>query len=481
MVIPFPVVATHSGYGTTAGRCRLNSCLGVIERVSDFAAILLATLVAWSIAGWVEETSWAWVPATPVQRYAALFSLLFVLLLEKHGEYRPYLSLLAVRETERLLRTMVESFSLAVAVAYLAAPQLSPGFVPVMLALVPLALCMEKAWLRAVIGHLRNQGYGNCRAVILGAGPLAKNVFSLLSRSPKLGIEPIAVVDEDAAFDGVQIHASSYGLGRAALVLAGPLSAGLFRNLQASMLIIADPRLDGPETLEIMARAASLGVTSLVASRDYLEPGAWFEYSDWDGIVLARVGRERESNRYQTAQRVLDVIGAGVALLALAPAMALIAALVRSTSPGPALFKHQRAGRNGRLFWMYKFRSMYLESAQYDFSPRRGDDSRITPLGRFLRRTCLDELPQLWNVLRGEMSLVGPRPEMPFIAKRYSAFERQRLAVKPGLTGLWQLSGDRNYLIHENIEYDLYYIRNRNLFMDFAILLHTLIFAARGI
>ena len=105
----------------------------------------------------------------------------------------------------------------------------------------------------------------------------------------------------------------------------------------------------------------------------------------------------------------------------------------------------------------------------------------MTRIGRLLRKTSLDELPQLLNVLKGNMSLVGLRPEMPFIAEQYTDKDRRRLQVKPGLTGLWQLSGDRAFLIHENIEYDLYYIQPRNIFMDVAVLLHTFIFAMRGI
>jgi len=130
---------------------------------------------------------------------------------------------------------------------------------------------------------------------------------------------------------------------------------------------------------------------------------------------------------------------------------------------------------------MYKLRTMYTDAQPYDFSPRDSTDPRITRIGKFLRKTSLDELPQLLNVLEGKMSLVGPRPEMPFIVAQYTERHRQRLHVKPGLTGLWQLSGDRAFCIHENIEYDLYYIQHRNLFMDLAILLHTSIFAMRGI
>jgi lipopolysaccharide/colanic/teichoic acid biosynthesis glycosyltransferase len=130
---------------------------------------------------------------------------------------------------------------------------------------------------------------------------------------------------------------------------------------------------------------------------------------------------------------------------------------------------------------MFKFRTMRKEAPPYAYSPKEAEDRRITRLGRFLRRTSLDELPQLLNVVLGDMSLVGPRPEMPFIVDTYNERHFQRLQVKPGITGLWQLSGDRKYLIHENIEYDLYYVKHRNFFMDIAILLHTTIFAMRGV
>ena len=125
---------------------------------------------------------------------------------------------------------------------------------------------------------------------------------------------------------------------------------------------------------------------------------------------------------------------------------------------------------------MYKFRTMRVTSDAYALSPAGDDDPRITRIGRLLRMGGLDELPQLVNVLKGDMSLVGPRPEMPFIVQRYSALERQRLRVRPGITGLWQLSPDRHTQIHENIEYDLYYVSNRSLLLDAIILLETLLF-----
>jgi lipopolysaccharide/colanic/teichoic acid biosynthesis glycosyltransferase len=140
------------------------------------------------------------------------------------------------------------------------------------------------------------------------------------------------------------------------------------------------------------------------------------------------------------------------------------------------LLAQERVGLNGRRFRMLKFRTMWTDVDRYAPSPAGDVDPRITHVGRVLRTTRLDELPQLWNVLRGDMSLVGPRPEMPFIVQRYGELEQQRLLAKPGITGIWQLSADRHAEIHENVEYDLYYISHRSLTTDLLILLETLFF-----
>ena len=319
-------------------------------------------------------------------------------------------------------------------------------------------LVLEKSGLWIAVALLRRFGSHYQKAIILGGGPLAKNIYSALLRSPKLGIQPVAIVDEEAAMNGKEIHASSYGQRESALILAGPLSARLFHNMNASTLIIADPSLDNAEIIDIMVRAAMVDVSTYIVSRDYLEPGYWLEYSEIDGMMLASLTSETERHVSDLAKRAVDVVLALAALLLLALPCAVAALLIRLTSPGPAMFRQLRVGHRGQLFFLYKFRSMYANSEAYAFSPRSGLDSRITPIGRFLRRTCFDEIPQLLNVLRGEMSLVGPRPEMPFIVDRYTGLQRKRLSVKPGITGLWQLSGDRGRLIHENLEYDLYYI-----------------------
>ncbi len=481
IVVPFPP-GTADGQARTLPVSvprRFSSMLSIVERVLDWLAVVCGVLVPMAIFR-LRHPRMIFSPAMSVEA-AALFGFIVVLLLEKHGEYRPYLSLLAVRETERLLRVGAECLLLLLPAIIVIAPSLPVKVVLASFFAVPVGLVLEKSSLWLAVAMARRLRQNRHNAVILGGGPLAKNIYSALLRSPKLGIHPVAIVDEEAAMNGRQIRASSYRQRQSALILAGPLSAQLFQNMRASTLIIADPNLDNAEIVDIMTRAAMVGVSTYIVSRDYLEPGYWLEYSEIDGMMLATLANENDRQLGEFAKRVVDVVLAIVALVLLAVPCAIVALLIKRTSPGPAVFQQLRVGHRGRLFFLYKFRTMYADASPYAISPRSGLDSRVTPVGRWLRRTCFDEVPQLWNVLRGEMSLVGPRPEMPFIVDNYTGLQRRRLDVIPGITGLWQLSGDRCCLIHENLEYDLYYLRNRNLFMDFAVLLHTIVFAARGI
>jgi lipopolysaccharide/colanic/teichoic acid biosynthesis glycosyltransferase len=183
---------------------------------------------------------------------------------------------------------------------------------------------------------------------------------------------------------------------------------------------------------------------------------------------------------YAAVKRMADAILSLFLLILLMPLFALTAAAVKLDSPGPAFFRQRRIGKDGRGFLIWKFRSMYTDAPRYAASPTSNQDQRLTRIGRLIRRSSVDELPQLINVLRGEMSLVGPRPEMPFIVKGYTAIERQRLVVKPGITGLWQVSPARAFPIHENLQYDLHYIRHQNLMLDGVILIRTIASVIRG-
>lgn len=186
-----------------------------------------------------------------------------------------------------------------------------------------------------------------------------------------------------------------------------------------------------------------------------------------------RATMEKRKHLYLLVKRLMDIVLSALGLVVLAPLFFLIIILVRLMSPGPAIFTQDRVGMEGKIFKIYKFRSMFREAKHEDYAPREATDPRITKIGRFLRRTSLDELPQLWNVLKGEMSMVGPRPEMKFIVDTYTPLQRARLLVQPGLTGLWQIYGRKDLPLHENVEYDLYYILHRSLGLDLMTIIRT--------
>jgi lipopolysaccharide/colanic/teichoic acid biosynthesis glycosyltransferase len=184
---------------------------------------------------------------------------------------------------------------------------------------------------------------------------------------------------------------------------------------------------------------------------------------------------------YAIAKRVFDVMVSLLVLVATLPFLLIVALRIRGDSPGSIFFRQQRVGKNGVRFTIYKFRSMRTDAPAYEVSPADRKDQRITRIGRALRRTSIDEMPQLWNVIRGEMSLVGPRPEMPFLVEQHSDEHRRRLQALPGMTGLWQISPARRAKIHENLQYDEYYLQHRSLSMDLAILLCTPVCLLRGV
>lgn len=170
---------------------------------------------------------------------------------------------------------------------------------------------------------------------------------------------------------------------------------------------------------------------------------------------------------------LLDFVAALCLILIFSPLMVVIAILIKLSSRGPVFFSHKRVGIYNKLFVIHKFRSLHIDTPSYSEKPDSTEDVRITSIGKWIRKTSLDELPQLFNVLKGEMSLVGPRPEMPFLAEHYEPWENQRHLVRPGMTGLWQLSPRRRGSIREGIPVDLEYIENLSLWNDFKILLRT--------
>lgn len=178
---------------------------------------------------------------------------------------------------------------------------------------------------------------------------------------------------------------------------------------------------------------------------------------------------------YETVKFIIDKIAAFCLLLVTLPVSLSVAAVIFFSKDRPVFFKQKRVGYQGVPFEMYKFRTLKSTHGE-GISPelKKGSAPKISSFQSFLRRSGLDEIPQLINILKGDMSLIGPRPEMPFLVSQYGVLERERLTVRPGITGLWQISEDRKrLLIHENMDYDLYYIQNMSFNLDLAILVKT--------
>jgi lipopolysaccharide/colanic/teichoic acid biosynthesis glycosyltransferase len=177
---------------------------------------------------------------------------------------------------------------------------------------------------------------------------------------------------------------------------------------------------------------------------------------------------------YRFAKSYVEPLVACAALIVLAPLLLLIVIAVKACDGGAILFRQTRIGKDGRPFTILKFRTMPPYTNPYQCKPPSDAPGLVTRVGRFLRDRCLDEIPQLFSIVRGDMQLIGPRPEMPFIVEQYSEQERRRLRVKPGITGLWQVCAPKNEPIHSNLEFDLYYIQNHGFALDLWILQETL-------
>jgi undecaprenyl phosphate N,N'-diacetylbacillosamine 1-phosphate transferase len=188
------------------------------------------------------------------------------------------------------------------------------------------------------------------------------------------------------------------------------------------------------------------------------------------------VALEKKSTAYILyVKPLIDFLAAITIMITLFPVLFLCGMVIKFDSRGPVVFKQPRIGKDGKKFYIFKFRTMYTDVPAQGLSPDSTNDPRITRAGKVLRKTSLDELPQIFNIIKGEMSFVGPRPEQEIIVNRYyTDFEKQRFLVKPGITGLWQISMDRTKPIHENMQYDLEYIKDVSIILDLKTILKTI-------
>jgi exopolysaccharide biosynthesis polyprenyl glycosylphosphotransferase len=329
---------------------------------------------------------------------------------------------------------------------------------------------------RGVEAHLRRRGIGVERVLIVGAGEQGRMVMRNLVARPELGYRVVGFLDDDL---------TKGDLGRYKALGGLESIGGVVKAERVDQVIITLPWMYHRTIMGLVRSAESLGVTARVVPDVFQLSLSRVNLDDLGGIPLMSLKETRLPRAARLLKRALDIVLAVAGLVGLAPLLLLTAAIIRLDSPGPALFKQRRVGERGRLFDIYKFRSMQLgaEEQQAELMTRNEAsgplfkikaDPRLTRFGRFLRRSSLDELPQLINVLRGEMSVVGPRPGLPSEVAEYQAWHRQRLEVPPGITGLWQVSGRSDVTFDEMCLLDIYYIENWSLALDLVIMLRTI-------
>lgn len=324
-----------------------------------------------------------------------------------------------------------------------------------------------------VIQRLHQSGIGNRNALIYGAGETGRHLQRKFHLVPTLGLNLVGYCDDDARRIGETID-------RARVLGSFADLERIVGERKVSEVFLAMPEAPEERLLTVLAELERLGVVCHIVPRLYHLMSFNLRMVNLDSIPLFTRALRRPSLFTRAGKRLFDLLVSGLVLLLAAPVLVIVAILIKRESPGPIFFVQERVGRDGRAFRMFKFRTMHQHMSGDAPTPKSSEDPRITRIGRWLRRFSLDELPQFLNVLAGDMSVVGPRPEMRFIVAQYGALERERLRVKPGITGLWQISYARQLAIHENLDYDLYYIEHQSLLLDLVIVALTAFAVVKG-
>jgi exopolysaccharide biosynthesis polyprenyl glycosylphosphotransferase len=319
------------------------------------------------------------------------------------------------------------------------------------------------------------------RVLIVGAGPVGRQLEESITAKPYLGLKIMGFLDDDP-----EKHQNCQDI-------IGSLDAAhvIVKKYNPDDVVIALPRRAYEKVNQLVAELHDLPVKVWVIP-DYfhlaLHKAVIEEFADIPMLDL----RAPALNDYQLlVKRAFDLVVGIPSTIFILPFLGLMALAIKLDSPGPALFIQRRVGENGRIFWMYKFRTMVKDADQRLSEVIRHDpdgniihktpnDPRVTRVGRFLRRTSFDEFPNLFNVIRGEMSLVGPRPELPILVEQYEPWQRMRFAVPQGITGWWQVNGRSDKPMHLHTEDDIYYVQHYSIMLDIKILVKSVWVVLRG-
>lgn len=324
-----------------------------------------------------------------------------------------------------------------------------------------------------VIQRLHQRGIGNRNVLVIGAGWTGRKLQEKFLHVPTLGLNFVGFLDEDPELTGSWI-------GRGQVLGTTENIKDTIGRHKVGEVFISLPDSKEGKIIDLCAQLDAIGTPYYVVPRFYHLMSYNVRIENLDSIPLITRTERRDSLVSLAVKRIFDIVVSAVVMLLTAPVLVTIAIMIRRESKGPVFFRQVRIGQGGRPFEMMKFRTMHVANCEDAVAPQSENDPRVTKVGRILRRYSLDELPNFINVLKGQMSVVGPRPEMPFIVETYNAVDRERLRAKPGITGLWQISYARQDSIHQNLDYDLYYIENRSFLLDLVIVALTGFAVAKG-
>lgn len=444
------------------------------------AADLAVVSVAWLAAYWIRfETEW--VPADkgvpPASNYVAM--LLFIWLIwafvfKRLGLYRAMRGVRRSRELWLLAQANLTALLLFIAMTYLFREKSAPFSRLVFLYFGILALAftaMERSTLRFFLREIRRKGYNLRYMLVVGSGKVAGDLITRVRRQKELGIQLLGCLSKDGTERrgpfGTPIIGSYADLRH------------LLRTMDIDQVIVALPWEDNGHLPEVMSTVSNTLVDVKIIPDVYQFVSVGGAIEEFEGLPVINLQASPLDGMNRVAKRAFDLVIAAGVLIVTAPLLAVIALLVKLTSRGPILYKQERVSLDGSRFTIFKFRTMKVDAEADGPVWSRAQDGRVTWIGRLLRAYSLDELPQLINVLSGDMSLVGPRPERPVFIKEFRKRVPRymlRHKVPAGLTGWAQVNGWRgDTSIDKRIEHDLYYIEHWSLLLDFKIVALTLL------
>jgi exopolysaccharide biosynthesis polyprenyl glycosylphosphotransferase len=355
-------------------------------------------------------------------------------------------------------------------------PSNSRLLVPFVWATAILVLCTARLIVSSSMGILYRLGLGETRLLVVGSGRLGKMIMQHIVANPNLGYNIVGFLHD--------MNEPPSDFGRFKMLGTLDDLGMVIRSMQIDEVIIALPSHLHQQSIRSVRLCERLGTSFKLVPDLYELSLSRIDMEAIEGIPLISIKQVSINSLQQIVTRIVDIIIAFLILMIGFPFWLCIALAIRLSSSGPIFYKQTRIGLNGRPFKVYKFRSMYkdadarltdLMSQNEAQGPlfKIKDDPRITPVGKFLRHNSFDEIPQLFNVIKGEMSLVGPRPPLPQEVAVYEEWQKGRLAIKPGMTGLWQVRGRSNISFDEGVLMDLYYIENWSLRLYFQVLIRT--------